>query len=68
MTLLDACPPEQHPPLVARLEALDAQVAREWTGSLDVSLASAPDPQGLGSELGSTGRGQPVVLGAEQNN
>ena len=68
VTLLDACPPEQHPPLVARLEALDAQVAREWTGSLDVSLASAPDPQGLGSELGSTGRGQPVVLGAEQNN
>lgn len=65
VTLVASCPPDQHPPLVARLEALDAQVAREWTGSLDIGLASVADPQGLGSELGSSERVLPLVLGVE---
>lgn len=64
-TLVDACPPDQHPPLVMRLEALDAQVTREWTGTLDIALARVADPQGLGSEHGSTARVHPLVLGVE---
>ncbi|MDJ0394631.1 DUF2254 family protein [Rhodococcus sp. G-MC3] len=63
LTLIDACPPDQHPPLTARLGALDAQVAREWTSELDIGLASVADPQGLGSERGSSGRVVPLVLG-----
>ncbi|AYJ47868.1 DUF2254 family protein [Rhodococcus sp. P1Y] len=65
VTLIEACPADQHPPLDARLAALDAQVAREWTGALDIELASASDPQGLGSERGSAGRVHPLVLGVE---
>ncbi|OZF50360.1 DUF2254 family protein [Rhodococcus sp. 14-2470-1a] len=64
-TLRAACPPDQHPPLLARLSALDAQVAREWSGSLDVGLASVADPQGLGSEMGAMGRILPLRLGVE---
>ncbi len=62
-TLLGYCPVEQHAPLVARVHALDAQIAREWTGELDIALASVADPQGLGSENGSAGRTHPLVLG-----
>ncbi|ORI15712.1 DUF2254 domain-containing protein [Rhodococcus sp. 1168] len=62
-TLLASCPPDQHPPLLARLDALDAQIAREWTDGLDIALASVADPQGFGSELGSAGRTHPLVLG-----
>ncbi|MGB3169579.1 MAG: DUF2254 family protein [Rhodococcus sp. (in: high G+C Gram-positive bacteria)] len=65
LTLLNACPPDQHPPLTTRLDALDAQVQREWEGELDIALAGAADPQGLGSEQGSSGRTHPLVLGVE---
>nr|WP_296780507.1 DUF2254 family protein [Rhodococcus sp. (in: high G+C Gram-positive bacteria)] len=63
LTLIDACPADQHPPLRARLDALDAQVSREWKSDLDIGLASVADPQGLGSELGSSGRVIPLVVG-----
>ncbi|WP_072804795.1 DUF2254 domain-containing protein [Rhodococcoides yunnanense] len=66
VTLLEACPADQHPPLRARLGALDAQVAREWKSDLDIELASAADPQGLGSERGSSGRVLPLVVGTRQ--
>lgn len=66
LTLLDACPVDQHPPLRARLAALDAQVAREWKNDLDIGLASVADPQGLGSERGSSGRVIPLVVGSSQ--
>lgn len=62
-TLLGYCPVEQHAPLMARVHALDTQIAREWTGELDIALASVADPQGLGSENGSAGRTHPLVLG-----
>lgn len=51
-TLLDACPPHQHPPLRARLRALDAGIARQWPDRLDRRLASVPDAQGFGSAEG----------------
>ncbi len=65
VTLIGSCPPSQHAPLTVRLDALDAQVTRQWQGALDVALASASDPQGLGSEQGSAGRTLPLVLGVE---
>ncbi len=64
-TLLAACPPDQHPPLLARLDALDVQVDREWSGSLDRGLACVADPQGLGSERGSSSRILPLVVGTK---
>lgn len=66
VTLLASCPPDQHPPLLARMDALDAQAAREWKGDLDLRLASVADPQGLGSERGSSGRVLPLVVGTRQ--
>ncbi|MDV6273532.1 DUF2254 family protein [Rhodococcus erythropolis] len=63
-TLLAACPPDQHPPLLERVDALDAQLTREWTGALDLRLASVADPQGLGSEAGATGRIHPLIIGS----
>lgn len=65
LTLIASCPPSQHAPLNVRLDALDAQVTRQWQGALDIALASASDPQGLGSEHGSSGRTLPLVLGVE---
>ncbi|MGA9872497.1 MAG: DUF2254 family protein [Rhodococcus sp. (in: high G+C Gram-positive bacteria)] len=65
-TLLAACPADQHAPLLSRLEALDEQVAAGWTSELDVALASVADPQGLGSEKGSSGRMLPLILGAPE--
>jgi uncharacterized membrane protein len=66
LTLLASCPPDQHPPLLARMDALDAQAAREWKGDLDLRLASVADPQGLGSERGASGRVLPLVVGTRQ--
>ena len=65
-TLLEACPPDQHPPLLERVDALDAQLTREWTGALDLRLASVADPQGLGSEAGATGRIHPLIIGSSE--
>lgn len=64
-TLLATCPPEQHPPLLARLAALDGQVRREWSEPLDRRLASSADPQGLGSESGTATRVDALVVGPE---
>ncbi|SNT05708.1 DUF2254 domain-containing protein [Rhodococcoides kyotonense] len=68
VTLLASCPPDQHPPLLARIDALDAQVAHEWKNDLDAGLASVADPQGLGSERGSSGRILPLVVGPRHKN
>ncbi|NMM88938.1 hypothetical protein B2J88_32095 [Rhodococcus sp. SRB_17] len=62
-TLIAACPPDQHAPLLERLDAMDQQLTREWTGDLDIRLAGAADPQGLGSEAGSSGRVHPLIVG-----
>ncbi len=50
--LIEQCPPEQHPPLTERIDALDAEIVRHWHNPLDRRLASASDVQGLGSESG----------------
>lgn len=50
--LVAQCPPSQHPPLTARLIALDEQVGRDWPSPLDRNLAAVPDRQGYGSEAG----------------
>lgn len=63
-TLLERCPPEQHPPLLERLAALDDQRLPEWHGELDLRLAAVGDPEGLGSEAGTTGRVHRLVLGS----
>ncbi|MDI9918347.1 DUF2254 family protein [Rhodococcus sp. IEGM 1379] len=62
-TLIAACPPDQHAPLFERLDAMDQQLTREWTGDLDIRLAGAADPQGLGSEAGASGRVHPLIVG-----
>ncbi len=62
-TLLEACPPDQHQPLLDRIAALDAQVEREWVDPFDARLARVPDPQGLGSELGGKSRVHALVVG-----
>ncbi|MFW0793073.1 DUF2254 family protein [Gordonia sp. CPCC 205515] len=50
--LIEQCPDEQDPPLVARLQALDEAVPTVWTTDLDQRLARGSDVQGLGSEEG----------------
>ncbi|KJF23050.1 DUF2254 domain-containing protein [Rhodococcus sp. AD45-ID] len=62
-TLLAACPVDQHAPLLERLDAMDAELTREWTGELDIRLAGVADPQGLGSEAGASGRVHPLIVG-----
>ncbi|MFE4500156.1 DUF2254 domain-containing protein [Rhodococcus sp. NPDC056743] len=62
-TLLTACPADQHAPLLERLDAMNTQLTREWTGELDIRLAGAADPQGLGSEAGASGRVHPLIVG-----
>ncbi len=67
-TLLDACPTDQHQPLLDRIAALDAQVEREWVDPFDARLARVSDTQGLGSELGRTSRVHALVIGAKLPN
>ncbi|TSD47616.1 DUF2254 domain-containing protein [Rhodococcus sp. KBS0724] len=62
-TLLTACPADQHAPLLERLDAMNTQLTREWTGELDIRLAGVADPQGLGSEAGASGRVHPLIVG-----
>lgn len=62
-TLLAACPADQHAPLLERLDAMNTQLTREWTGELDIRLAGVADPQGLGSEAGAGGRVHPLIVG-----
>ncbi|MBJ8337566.1 DUF2254 domain-containing protein [Antrihabitans sp. YC3-6] len=62
-TLIAACPPDQHKPLLDRIAALDARIEREWPDALDAMLARVPDPQGLGSESGRSTRTHPLVVG-----
>lgn len=50
--LIDQCPPEQHPPLSERIDALDRGVDQWWTDPLDQRLAAGSDPQGLGTDQG----------------
>ncbi|OYN93516.1 hypothetical protein CGZ95_19455 [Enemella evansiae] len=47
-TLLSICPPDQHPPLRVRLEALD-RATSQWSDPLDRSLSGAADVQGIGA-------------------
>ncbi|EOM75243.1 DUF2254 domain-containing protein [Rhodococcus rhodnii] len=61
-TLIAATPAEQHPPLEARLAALDDQARREWHDPLDLRLAQATDPQGFGSQWGRTEPAPPLVV------
>lgn len=46
-TLIDICPPEQHPPLVERIKVLDAGVKSWWPDRLDRELAAESDSRGL---------------------
>ncbi|MBJ8348888.1 DUF2254 domain-containing protein [Antrihabitans sp. YC2-6] len=62
-TLLDTCEPDQHPPILSRIAALDAKIEREWIDPLDVRLARVADPQGMGSEFGATERTRPLIVG-----
>jgi uncharacterized membrane protein len=51
-TLAAQCADDQQSPILERLEALDVQLAQEWTVPLDRRLAADPDRQGYGSERG----------------
>lgn len=48
-SLIESLPDELHPPLAARLAALDESVEPVWSLAIDRKLAATPDPMGLGS-------------------
>ena len=47
--LRDSVPPECHAAVERELSRLDATVAAHWSGSVDLDLAGAAGPQGIGS-------------------
>lgn len=55
ISLIAILPSEQHPPLKRRLANLEQGIDRWWASPLDRVLASASDPQGLGSPAGGDG-------------
>ncbi|MDO4918420.1 DUF2254 family protein [Kocuria sp.] len=59
-TLLTLTPPQQHPPLRERLDALDRGIDGWWEDPLDRRLAAGTDAQGLGdmAPRGDTGGGE----------
>ena len=46
--LRESVPPERRPAVDAELARLDATVARRFAGTVDLDLANAADPQGIG--------------------